>query len=198
MRRKPVKKEKNLKEIYLDSFEFMKQFKNYIFFAASVFLFFCLIGYFFEIPLEIEKIVLEKIKEIGALFEGKGIYETTWMIFSNNIYVCFMSVVFGIFLGIVPLVISITNGFMIGFVSKKAVEQEGILTLWRLFPHGIFELPAVIISLGLGIKLGITFITNFKMLKKEVKRTAAVFTFIIVPLIVLAAIIEGVLVSFFK
>jgi len=38
-----------------------------------------------------------------------------------------------------------------------SVGIEGYGILWRLVPHGIFELPAVFISLGLGIKLG-TFI----------------------------------------
>jgi len=34
------------------------------------------------------------------------------------------------------------------------VQTDGFLSLWRLLPHGIFELPAVFISLGMGLKIG--------------------------------------------
>ena len=78
------------------------------------------------------------------------------------------------------------------------VEKAGFFEMWRLLPHGIFELPAVFISLGLGIRLGTTlFNRNVKNIDKEIFRrlrnSFKVFIFIVLPLLVVAAIIEGVL-----
>jgi len=90
----------------------------------------------------------------------------------------------------------ISNGFIPGFVAAITVKQEGIWSLWRLLPHGIFEMPAIFISFGMGIKLG-TFI--FEKEKKKTfieyfKKSMLVFFTIIVPLLVVAAIIETILI----
>jgi len=69
-----------------------------------------------------------------------------------------------------------------------------------IFPHGVFELPAVFISLGLGVRFG-TFMFSKNALSELKHRfigSIKVFFFVIMPLLVLAAIIEGVLITFFK
>ena len=71
----------------------------------------------------------------------------------NNLKSSFFGLVFGIFFGIFPSLVAIFNGYVVGFVSNESVRQSGVLILWKLFPHGIFELPAVFISLGMGLKL---------------------------------------------
>ena len=69
--------------------------------------------------------------------------------------------------------------------------KEGIFILWRLLPHGIFEIPAILISTSLGIRLG----TDFKNFKKNLKSAIRVFLLIIVPLLVIAGIIEGLFIG---
>ena len=88
------------------------------------------------------------------------------------------------------------NGYVLGFVAYLVVNSDGILVLWRLFPHGIFELPAIFISLGLGLKVG-TFIfqkKKFESLKKYSLNSLRVFLFIVLPLLIIASIIEGSLI----
>ena len=57
------------------------------------------------------------------------------------------------------IILIVFNGYVLGFVAELAVKSPknplGILILWKLVPHGIFELPAILISIGLGIKLGL-------------------------------------------
>ena len=43
------------------------------------------------------------------------------------------------------------NGYVIGFILEKSVLIDGLGVLWKLVPHGIFELPAIFISFGLVI-----------------------------------------------
>lgn len=191
-------KHKTLNELYKESFSFVKESKKYIFIITFLFLFFAVIGYFTTLPLELENLLKERLKEIAMLFEGLNLPQTIWMIFSNNIYVSFLSIVLGVLFGIFPLLTSLSNGFIIGYVANKAVSIEGILTLWKLLPHGIFELPAVIISLGIGLRLGLTLIFNNKYLRKESLSALLVFTLIVTPLLILAAVIEGFLVFFIK
>ena len=107
--------------------------------------------------------------------------------------------VFGIVLGIFSIITVIINGYLLGFVSARVVYAEGITSLWRLLPHGIFELPAVLISMGLGLKIG-TFIfqkKKIKSLKEFFLSSFKTFLFVILPLLVIAALIETTLIFFF-
>lgn len=74
----------------------------------------------------------------------------------------FLGVILGLVLGIFPIIFAIVNGYVLGFVASITVESEGLFVLWRLLPHGIFELPAIFISLGLGLKFGINFLINIQ------------------------------------
>ena len=145
--------------------------------------------------------------------------------------------IFGIVLGIFSIITAIANGYLLGFVSLLVVKQAGISVLWKLFPHGIFELPALFISLGLGLRLGFwlfyepikfywknnklilsSFIlfyfpslistllfdskfkkimgTKFEDFKNYLLNSLRVFIFVVIPLLILAAIIEGTLIFF--
>ena len=119
-------------------------------------------------------------------------------IFFNNVQSAFFGMIFGVLLGLFPVIFAITNGYVLGFVASVSVNAEGILILLRLFPHGIFELPAIFISLGLGLKI-MTFIfekNKLKTLKIYTKNSLRTFLFIIIPLLIIAAVIEGTLIFF--
>ena len=101
--------------------------------------------------------------------------------------------IFGVLLGIFPIIAAIANGYLLGFVASISVGNVGFLVLWRLLPHGIFELPAIFISLGLGLKFG-TFIFQKRKLesfKEFFWSSLRVFLLIVIPLLVIAGIIEG-------
>ena len=143
-------------------------------------------------------LILEFIKELLEKTENMSQSEITKFIFLNNLQSSFTGMIFGIFLGIFPIVVAMLNGYILGFVALLSVSSDGIFVLWRLVPHGIFELPAIFISLGLGLKFG-TFI--FQKDKPESFRnyfwsSIKTFAFIVFPLLAIAAIIEGALIAF--
>jgi stage II sporulation protein M len=126
--------------------------------------------------------------------------ELTSFIFRNNLQSSFFGMIFGVVFGIFPIITIIANGYLLGYVASVAVNAEGILSLWRILPHGIFELPAIFISLGLGLKLG-TFIfqkEKIKSLKKNLIKSVKTFILIIIPLLIVAAIIESALIFIFQ
>ncbi len=184
------------RENYKESFAYIKDSRNFIYAIIFVFLFFFLIGFFAPTPAILEKRILEFIDALLNQTEGMSQLELTKFIFFNNIQSSFIGMIFGIILGIFPVLTTLANGYLLGFVAAKTVGGEGIFVLWRLFPHGIFELPALFISLGLGLKFG-TFIlkkNKLEALNTYLIKSAKVFFFVVIPLLIIAAVIEGALI----
>jgi len=175
----------------------IKELKNYFFVVLFLFLLLGVVGFFF--PYFFENEILKIIEELLAKTEGLGTIGLISFIISNNIQSAFFGMIFGVFFGIISLIVATVNGYVLGFVATRTVEIEGFLVLWRLIPHGIIELFAVMVSLALGLRLGMfLFIYKGKNKGKEflrwIKNAIIVFVFIIIPLLVIAGIIEGALI----
>jgi stage II sporulation protein M len=182
-------------ENYRKSFNYLKESLNYIYVMIILFFIFALIGFFIPAPLVLHEKIMELIREILEQTKGMSLFELITFIFFNNLKVGILSVVLGILFGVVPIVFSISNGYLLGFVASITAKEEGILALWRILPHGIFELPAVFISLALGLKLGVwLFLDKKEKFSSNVLNTVRIFVSIVVPLLIIAALIEGILI----
>ena len=148
-------------ENYRKSWEYIKESRNFIYITLIIFLLFAFIGAFVPVPELLAEQILEFIEELLRKTAGMSQGELMSFIFLNNLQSSFFGMIFGIALGIFSAITSILNGYLLGFVSSRAVYEEGIFVLWRLLPHGIFELPALFISTGLGLKLGFPFIYRY-------------------------------------
>ncbi len=188
-----------LKRNYKKSWNYIQSCKNYIFLAVGIFVFFALIGFILPVPEIIKQELIDIIKEINEQTKDLSCLELMSYIFSNNLMSSFFSMIFGIVLGIFPLLSSILNGYLVGFVSSSAVAETNIFILLRLLPHGIFELPAIFISLGMGFKLGSVIFYKDKKNKflEFLKDSLITFLLIIIPLLIIAAGVESILISFF-
>ncbi len=136
----------------------LKEVKSYFWFSFILFFGVALFGFLFPVFFVDE--IMEIIKELISKTEGLDVFEMIRFIMANNIQSAFLGMVLGIFLGIFPLVVIISNGYILGFVGKMSVNAENIFVLWRLLPHGIFEIPAILISVALGLRLGILLMQN--------------------------------------
>jgi len=202
MKRKRAEKNKilmekfSLKHEYWEVFGFLKSIKFQLIFVICLFFLVALIVYSGIQSQELNDALWGYLKKIASQFEGKSLIETILMIFSNNLAVSFLGLISGIFFCIIPIIIILSNAYAIGFVAQKSIDVAGIAVLWKLLPHGIFELPAVFISLALGIKLGsFVFAVNpWKILKEYFAKSMKVFFYIIIPLLAVAAIIESSLI----
>jgi len=188
----------NFKKEYKQSWNYLKESKNFIYAIIIIFFIFALISFFVPAPDSIKEQILNFIKELLEQTKNMSHQELIKFIFLNNLQASFFGMVFGIFLGIISVMFAVVNGYLLGFVALISVKSEGALILWRLLPHGIFELPAIFISLGLGLRLG-TFIFQKKK-SKSVKEffwnSLRVFLFIVIPLLIIASIIEASLIFF--
>jgi len=193
MKKKGKKRDFNLREEYKENWDYIKESKNFIYLIIAVFFVFAFVGFFIPVPDAVAEQILHFIQELLEKIQGMNQNELISFIFLNNLQSSFFVMVFGVFLGIFPVVGAILNGYLLGFVASMSVGEGGVSVLLRLLPHGIFELPAVFISLGLGLKLG-TFVfqeEKIHSLKKYFWNSLRIFFFIVIPLLILAAIIEG-------
>ncbi len=191
--KKENKKEFNLKEEYKKSWNYLKESKNFIYVIVAVFFVFVLIGFFIPAPDSLAKQILEFIEQLLEKTQGMSQGELIKFIFFNNLQSSFYGMIFGVLLGIFPMIATIANGYLLGFVASISVENTGLLVLWRLLPHGIFELPAIFISLGLGLKFGMFIFQKRKLesFKEYFSNSLRVFFTIVLPLLIIAGIIEG-------
>lgn len=192
------KKRFNLEEHYRKSFDYIRESKKFIYYSIGIFLVFALIGFFVPAGEELSNKILEYIQQILAQTEGLSALGMIGYIFLNNLKSSFSGMVFGVFFGILPFIALVANGYIVGFVSAMSVKSAGFSSLLNLLPHGIFELPAIFISLGLGLKFG-TFIlqkNRAESFRKYLWNSLRVFVFIVLPLLIIAAIIEGLLIFY--
>lgn len=182
-----MKKEKG---VYAEVWKYLKESKIYFLIAGIIFLCAILIGYVF--PVFFSEIILNFIKNIINQTQGFGFWQLFVFIIQNNVMSAFIGMLAGIFLGIFPALNAAMNGYVLGFVMNKTSEAAGSSILLRLLPHGIFEIPALIISLGLGIRLGMfLFAKNRgKDLKYNLENSLRVFLFVVIPLLIIAGFIE--------
>jgi len=153
-----MKKRKKKQSMFEESISYLKESMIYFYIVVGLFLFSALIGFMFP-----ENFVFfdELLKELAEKTTGLGHGELTWFIFQNNVLSSFFGLIFGVFLGIFSLMGILVNGLLLGYVYAKASAISGLGVIWMLVPHGIFELPAVFISLGLGIKFGIESVRSY-------------------------------------
>jgi stage II sporulation protein M len=196
-------KNRNIKHFfiynYFRSWNYIKESKNFIWGVVILFFISVFVGFLYQPPVVVNAI-LDYIKNILSKTEGMSSLNMIWFIFKNNIISSFMGIIYGFFLGIFPILATIANGYVVGYVSSYAISSSGVSSLLNLLPHGIFELPAIFISFGMGIKFG-TFIfckEKIKSFGKFFINSLRVFVFVVMPLLIIAAIIEGSLIFILK
>jgi stage II sporulation protein M len=201
VRKKNIKKKSfNLLREYRESWNYLKESKKFIYLATGIFFLFLLIGFFIPTPQFIYDEIIKFIRELMNQTQDMSQLDMIGFIISNNVQTTFLNIIFGAFFGIFPLIDAVANGYVLGFVSSISVNNSGLLSLWKILPHGIFELPAVFISFGLGLKTGMFIFhkDKIKTLKNYFINSLKVFLLIIVPLLIIAGIIEGTLIFLLK
>ena len=117
------------------------------------------------------------------------------IIFLKNLLASAMAMLLGLGLGLIPLMVVTSNGFLLGIVGYAAVQKAGFLFLAAgILPHGIIELPVVLVSIAIGFRLG--YLLALTLAKEKVDlsgETRMAIHFLwrwVTPLLFLAAAIE--------
>lgn len=163
--------------------------RSYVYFAVAVYMAALLVGLAFPGRFEI---FLDSFRKLAEKFAGRSLPVLIVMIFLQNLFASFVSMWAGALLGLVPLAAAATNGILLGVVLSAANGNFGH-AMWKLIPHGIFEMPAVFISWGLGMWRGAWPFRRRRETRFRERAAGAyrIFFAIVVPLLLIAAVIEG-------
>lgn len=116
------------------------------------------------------------------------------VIFLNNALKSLVALLLGVLFGIAPVIFVSANGFLIGVLSEQMSREKGAaFTFAALAPHGLLELPAVLISSAIGMKLGYELIRSLRgrgSVGREIRRGLAFFVRWLLPLFLIAAAVE--------
>jgi len=179
-----------------EGWRYMLESKIYIYMAIALFFISLLGGFFLAGYLEpFYSMIVKSIFESAGSLSGA---QLGFFIFFNNFKSAFLALFLGIFLGIFSIFNVLFNGSLIGYVLKILWGESGFTQFWKLLPHGIFELPALFISWGLGIRMGMFIFSKNPAgeMKRRFEESLKTFFFIVVPLLIIAAIIETLLIAF--
>ncbi len=163
---------------------------------TAIFLICMLLGYEYSLANpEYSKSFVEKTFSGFEFIKNMEHYEIFLFIFVNNSVKSFVSMLLGITFGLVPLLFLCLNGVLIGFVAGVSVTKFGILrTLLLLIPHGIFEIPAVLVSSAYGVEIGLATIKRVRGeeidLNQVVLNKIRNFGRFLLPIFFIAALIE--------
>ena len=132
---------------------------------------------------------LANFAEYVREFLEKNTPDLILAIFLRNAAAAGTAIVLGIFFGIVPVAAISVNGILFGAVLRLMPAES-----WRLLPHGVFELPAMFIAWGLGLWVGLWIMEapRWQHLKERLTASLRVYLMLILPLLVVAAVIEGI------
>lgn len=179
--------------------------KIYISIATLIFLFGSLLS-FILVQVDYENAAFflpqEYIDSAGMQMEDSPWEEDQFFylstsVMTNNIKVAIGAFVYGITLGIMTLYILWMNGAMIGALTSVVMHHSSTtLYYWALIlPHGVFELTAIFISGGAGLRIakGILLPGQYRRkdsLIRESKEAVMLMPGVII-LLVFAGLIEG-------
>jgi stage II sporulation protein M len=151
------------------------------------------------IEVESLKIVISEVKEairgLAASLRGRTWFFLVVYIFIHNAVAVLIALFSGILFSVIPVFMVIANGYVIGALTIVNLSGIGLL-----IPHGIFELPAFILSCSYGMWLGLWPLSRGrrKNLVLRLRHCVKIYFFIIIPLLMIAAVIEGSVIKFMK
>jgi stage II sporulation protein M len=180
---------------FRDDLAYLKSIWGFILLTVLAFLASAVMGYFAaSADPDLANIWMDELEMLKWIMELHPLL-IMLVIFLKNLTACAMSVLLGLGFGLVPLLVLTTNGIMIGMVSYLIIHNQGVLYLLAgIVPHGIIELPTILLGISIGFRLG--YLLIFALLGEKVDlagETRTAVHFLIkwfAPLLFVAAAIE--------
>ena len=170
-----------------------RRLPTFVLVSSAIFSGSLLAGYSSE-PSESGKVLEELTRMLGPL-KTLNRLELAALIFFNNSLKALVSMLSGLAFGLGPFLFLMINGSLLGLIARTAATEHGVaVTLLSILPHGILELPAIIVSTALGFRLGIVVFLKIlgrgSHVRKEIKLSLVFFAAVILPVLLVAAFVE--------
>ncbi len=176
--------------------EYLKSSWKYICVVSVFFIISVFAGLLISLKdLGLQENYLEMLKNSFGWIKTLSPLSIMLVIFLNNAVKSLFAIVLGAGFGIIPVIFVAGNGLILGLVANEVSKQQGIvLVLAALVPHGIIEIPMILISAGLGLRLGYFMYLSLRGEKKDMKYELAeslrLYMRLVMPLLFVSAMIE--------
>ena len=134
-------------------------------------------------------------KEVAGQMDGQNPYDMFIKLFANNLEACILLFLGGASFGILTIFIMSLNGIVIGAIMEMvSKDHSALFVAAAILPHGIFEIPAFIISGALGILLAQSLIAEWYGTGDTAvaaQAYARLFLVFVLPLVLVAASVEA-------
>lgn len=179
---------------------FRKRLKPYLLIATVLFVALFISG--FSSDLESASAALEDLEQLFEPLGNLGPFVLFLIILLNNTIKALGAIVMGIALGIPPFVFIVFNGFIIGAIVSVLGSAVGYgVIAASLVPHGIIEIPVLLLSTALGLSVGlesIKFLIGRKSLvRAQLRYGLKIYLKWILASLLIAAIIEVFVTPYF-
>lgn len=177
---------------------FDRTIKPYILILASIFVAAFLAGTIAPASVRMEatkafQFVANTFREVsgGTLF---------FYLLANNLMATILIMVSGLLFGVIPVLAIGTNGFLLGVLYRQVAEIQGYSkAAFQVLPHGVFEIPALLIAASYGLWLGAMVIRRVQgkgefPLRFHVGHASREYLAVVFPLLIVAAAIETALI----
>ena len=132
----------------------LKSFKRSFLFASLLFLISFVIGYAVS-PLADFSQIEGNLDDVVSMISELSPLEIAIFIFLNNSVKSVLVIILSPLLGIFTIFFLVFNGFLIGLVIYDALTVTSLLVVSSaIIPHGIIELPIIILAGSIGLKIG--------------------------------------------
>ena len=163
-----------------------------LFFAAL------LAGFLVPIPGKMDLLV--ELKDSLGPYLTLAPWKMFFFILLNNSVKSFAVLLSGILFGLTPLIAVAANGYILGVAYLLTSGEVGYVQAAKtVLPHGVLEIPAVILTAGYGLWLGVTFANRIRQrdmtgFGDQVIHAIRMFFKVAFSLFILAALIETFLI----
>lgn len=161
-------------------------------FCLFLFTFSLVMGFYMGEGLEQDALneLTESYSDLGNL----GALGLFVFIVVNNIGKSLVFMILGLVLSIPPLLFVVFNGFFIGWLSYAVSVETGLgFVALALIPHGIVEIPAILLSMCMGMGLGYQAVNRLRGrhgLGAEWRDAWGLFLWRIAPILIFGAVLE--------
>lgn len=143
----------------------------------------------------------QDLADFVKLFRALPKLELAGAIFLNNAIKALLVIIGGLAVGLFPAIFLLANGAALGFVLSGSIQSRGVATaLLAILPHGVFELPAILLASSMGLLLGGCAIKKLRHagdvpISGELALALKFFAGIVAPLLFIAALVEAFVTS---
>jgi len=151
-------------------------------------------------PPSVRQQVTDALQVVGEQYRDLAGGTLFFYILLHNVMASLLLLASGLLYGIVPVLAVGSNGFVLGVLYHQEAAAVGYSkAAMKVVPHGIFEIPALLITASYGLWLGIFAIRRIRgkegaPLRGPVNHAFERYFAVVFPLLVMAAAIETFLI----